>query len=156
MLKYLTALSICLLVLSASLQAQKNLPAFSFNDLDGRAFTKADLREDLPTIVFFFDPYCDHCQQQAKWIKEAGDQFKDIQMVWVTTESETKASQEFSLEYFGGGKWEHVYFLIDSNFLFDGFFGYSEVPSIYIYNASGQRLKSFSKETPAEILLRFL
>jgi len=51
---------------------------------------------------------------------------------------------------------EKVYILQDKQFLFDGYFGYSEIPSIYVYNQQWQRVKAFNKETPADVLLRFL
>ncbi len=136
------------------IQAQEKLPEFQFTDLQGNIFSYAQLQADLPTIVFFFDPYCDHCQQQATWIKEAKNKFAEIQQVWVTTES-AEPAKEFQEKYLGDG-WNHAYILLDKQFLFDGYFGYSEIPSIYVYNKDGQRVKAFNKETPAEVLLRFL
>jgi len=134
--------------------AQEKLPEFQFSDLEGNTFSYAQLRTDLPVLVFFFDPYCDHCQKQATWIKEAKDQFTEIQQVWVTTEEATP-TKEFHEKYLGTD-WDHVYILQDKQFLFDGYFGYSEIPSIYVYNQQWQRVKAFNKETPADVLLRFL
>jgi len=139
---------------ASTVVAQQQLPEFVFTDLSGKSFSHAQLRSDLPTLVFFFDPYCDHCQQQATWIKESKDEFADVQQVWVTTE-EADPARQFKEEYLGN-EWNHVYVLLDKQFLFDGYFGYSEIPSIYIYNKEGQRVKAFNKETPADVLLRFL
>ena len=137
------------------LQAQNNFPAFQFADLEGKAFSNAQLSQDMATIAFFFDPYCDHCAQQAAWISEAPEKFKDIQMIWVSTES-PESIKEFATKYFDLEAWKHVHFLVDTNFAFDAYFGYSEVPSIYLFNKKGQRVKAFNRETPADILLRFL
>lgn len=135
--------------------AQKELPPFSFLDLNGQPFGIEKLEANVPVIVVFFDPYCDHCAQQAKWIGEAKEQFKNIQLIWVSTEA-PDAVKEFAKKHFAATEWKKVHFLIDKQYRFDGYFGYSEVPSIYIYNAARQRVKSFNKETPADILLRFL
>lgn len=135
---------------------QNQMPPFSFFTLSGEVFSHEQIKKGVPTIVLYFDPYCDHCAQQATWISEAKEAFKDIQMVWVTTELEVAASQNFAKKYFKDPAWQEVHFLIDKDFMFDGYFGYSEVPSIYLYNAAGQRVKGFTKETPASVLLRFL
>ena len=145
---------ISVVFLLSGVQAQQSLPQFSFSDLDGKTFTSAQLRSDIPTIVFFFDPYCEHCQQQATWMKEAKNQLTNVQQVWVTTE-EPISARDFGKKYLGEG-WDNVHILIDKQFLFDGYFGYSEIPSIYLYNNQGQRVKAFNKETPADVLLRFL
>ena len=138
----------------SNVQAQQSLPQFSFLDLDGKTFTYAQLRSDIPTIVFFFDPYCEHCQQQATWMKDAKSKLTHVQQVWVTTE-EPISARDFGEKYLGAD-WDNVHILIDKQFLFDGYFGYSEIPSIYLYNNQGQRVKAFNKETPADVLLRFL
>jgi thiol-disulfide isomerase/thioredoxin len=137
--------------------AQSQLPAFSFTDLEGKEFTQQNLETGMATVVMFFDPYCDHCEQQAEWIREAEDKFKDVQFLFVTTEPEQQPTALFREKHFGNTSLEHVHFLIDSNFMFDGYFeGYYEVPSILIYSAEGKRLKVLSKETPAEGLLKYL
>ncbi len=152
--KHFFALLIVGLIGFSSATAQQMLPKFSFTDLSGQAFHYTQLQADMPTLVFFFDPYCDHCQQQATWIKEAKNQLSHIQQIWVSTE-EPIAVEDFKNTYLGSD-WNNVHFLVDKKFLFDGYFGYSEIPSIYVYNKDGQRVKAFNKETPAEVLLRFL
>jgi peroxiredoxin len=150
------ALIFGLFLLSASgLFAQKTIPTFSFQTLEGQRFSKENLEKGLPLIVFFFDPYCDHCQLQADWIVEAADDFREVQMMWVTTEM-AEPTQAFKEERFGTTDLPFLHVLLDTEFMFDGYFGYSEVPSMYVYDRNGKLTKSFSKETPAGILLGFL
>lgn len=144
-----------LLLYSVGVYAQKSLPDFQFQDLEGNSFSKQDLESDLATIAIFFDPYCDHCAQQAKWMVEAKDTLKDVQMIWVTTE-ELEGVKNFYEEYFGEENMPNLHILRDTEYMFDAYFGYSEVPSIYVYNKSGQRVKAFNKEVPPSILLKFL
>lgn len=145
MLKSFSVALMCLLGLQLS--AQK-LPAFSFTGLDGQTFTHAQLQPGLPTIAIFFDPYCDHCATQAGWIVEAADLFQDVQMIWVTTES-AEAATEFYNTHFKDSGLDKVYVLLDPEFMFDSYFGYSEVPSIYLYDAAGKRIKALHEETEA-------
>lgn len=154
-IKSITLLAIILTAWATTAHAQKELPDFVFTDLEGNAFTRSHLQGDLPTIAIFFDPYCDHCDQQAEWITEAASRFEEVQMIWVTTE-EQAPSVDFRKRHFDNTSLKHVYILRDTEFMFDGYFGYSEVPSIYLFNKAGKRVKSFTKETPADVLLKFL
>lgn len=145
------------LFLAFNLQAQtRRLPAFAFDDLSGKAFTNANLKASLSTIVFFYDPFCEHCAQQAEWIKESQAAFKNVQLVWVTAETDVAAIQKFKETHFGGTTLDKVYFLKDTKYKFDSYFGYTEAPGIYVYNKDGVLLKDYRKETVAYELLKTL
>ncbi len=134
---------------------QKALPEFQFKDLEGNSFNRSNLKADMATLAVFFDPFCDHCEQQAKWIVEAKDTLKDVQMIWVTTE-ELDPTKNFYVKHFKNENMPNVHVLRDTEYMFDAYFGYSEVPSIYVFNKTGQRVKAFNKEVPPSILLKFL
>ncbi len=138
-------------------KALAQLPAFAFTDLEGNVFTQQNLQPNLPTMVMYFDPYCDHCEHQASWIKEAESKFKNVQLVFVTTEPEADATAAFKERIFKETQLKHLHFLIDSDFMFDGYFeGYYEAPSILLFDKNGKKVKTFSKETSAADLLKFL
>lgn len=144
-----------LLFLFAAAQAQ--VPNFSFKGLNGQAFTQANLKKGFSTIVIFFDPWCDHCEQQAKWIAAAPDKFRNTNILFVTTEPQKEASVNFRDKFFGKSGMTNVHFMIDTEFRFDAYFkGYYEVPSILIYNKEGKHVKTLNKETPAEQLAALL
>jgi thiol-disulfide isomerase/thioredoxin len=137
--------------------AQSQMPAFVFTDLEGNLFTQDNLESDMPTVVMFFDPYCDHCETQAGWIKEAEDQFLKINLLFVTTEPETDATVAFKERIFKGTKLKQLNFVIDGDYMFDGYFeGYYEVPSILLFDKTGKKVKTLSKETPVADLLKHL
>ena len=132
--------------------AQKKLPQFTFEDLQGKTFGSSNITEGIPTIVIFFDPYCDHCAQEAKWIRQMENSFKNINLVWVSTEA-AAAIAKFKEDHFDGSILTKIYFLRDSKFRFDGYFGYSVAPTVHVYNKAGNYVKSFDKETlPADLL----
>jgi thiol-disulfide isomerase/thioredoxin len=143
----------CIFVMPIQVQAQKRLPAFSFQDLNGAAFTNANLKSGIPTIVFFYDPYCDHCAQEADWVKAAQSKFANINLLWVSTE-ERQPIVKFKSEHFGETTLTKLYFLRDTKWKFDSYFGYTEAPGIYVYNKDGVLVKDFKKETPVSELLR--
>lgn len=157
MKKHSLTMMLALLMLGLGLPGvhAQSFPAFQFTDLSGEPFTQDQLEADMTTIAIFFDPYCEHCTQQAKWITESADLFDDVQMIWVTTEME-EPTKAFYEEHFADRGLPHVHVLMDKDFMFDAYFGYSEVPSIYIYDKQGKRIKSLSKETPAADLRRII
>lgn len=133
-------------------QAQKTLPKFSFFDLAGNTFTYANLKTGVPTIVFFYDPYCEHCNLQAEWISNSYIRVKGMNLVWVSTE-EVGPIKEFQKNHFSKNTWDKLFFLRDSGFKFDNYFGYTEAPGIYVYDKNGVLVKDFRKETPTSTLL---
>lgn len=140
-------------IFSASAQDKsKEFPQFTFDDLDGKAFTHDKIQKGIPSVVIFFDPYCEHCQQEAKWIQEMENSFKNINLIFVSTE-ETNAIAKFKKDYFGKSILTKLYFLRDTKYRFDGFFGYSVAPTVRVYNSAGKLTQTFDTETlPAEIL----
>ncbi len=133
-------------------QAQKTLPKFSFFDLAGNTFTNVNLKAGVPTIVFFYDPYCEHCNLQAEWINNSYVRVKGMNLVWVSTE-EVGPIKEFQKNNFSKNTWDKLFFLRDSGFKFDNYFGYTEAPGIYVYDKNGVLVKDFRKETPTSTLL---
>jgi thiol-disulfide isomerase/thioredoxin len=141
-------------VFSASAQgkAERKLPQFAFEDLQGKAFGQANIQKNIPTVVVFFDPYCDHCAKEAGWIRQMENSFKNINLVWVSTE-EVAAIAKFKETHFKGTILTKLYFLRDAKYRFDGFFGYSVAPTVHVFNKDGKFIQSFDKETlPADIL----
>ncbi|MCB0853697.1 MAG: hypothetical protein KDD63_15840 [Bacteroidetes bacterium] len=136
---------------------QVSLPAFSFYDLDGNTVTNESLDNARSTLIMLFDPYCDHCDQQAEWIAAAAGDFKEIQLVFVTIEPEIEPIKDFQKRHFGESSLKHVIFLQDKDFVFETYFGYTDdAINIYCYKPGQKLPKYFGKEQEAEKLLKFL
>ena len=105
-----------------------------------------------------YDPYCEHCNEQAEIIKKSSDLFKakDIHFVFVTFIPEREATEEFIINHFEGTGFNYT-FLLDPDIKFEDYFGYtSDSFNIYLYKNSGDRAKYFGKEQSAETLLKNL
>ncbi|GAB4410380.1 MAG: hypothetical protein OHK0039_14730 [Bacteroidia bacterium] len=148
---------ICSLFAGTSLLAQQPIPTFAFQTLDGKPFdhTQVDLRR--PAVIIRFDPYCDHCEQQAAWIAGAAASFKDIQLIFVSFIDEPEAIASFQQRYFGKTDLPLLHFLRDPDYQFEEFFGYTnDALNIYLYKPGQKRLKYFGHEQEAATLLKFL
>lgn len=130
------------------------LTDFSFEIPTGKRLTKENLPADQPVIFFYFDPDCDHCNKQAAMLKEKPHLFEGVTLVWVSWAETHQLNIDFAKKYFMNMGTE-VYVVKDVDYAIDTYFGYSEVPSIYVYNREWKRTASFKAETFPEILVKF-
>ncbi len=148
----------CLAALPLVAQRQptpSQLPAFRFTDAQtGQPLTEASLRRGLNTVVLFFDPDCDHCQQQAEWIADAAGQFKNTQFLWISTAPAARVVA-FAQQYFTGTALP-MRWALDTEYKVDDYFGYSTVPSLYIFGTSGRLKQTYRNEVAAELILSSL
>ncbi|MDP5172462.1 MAG: peroxiredoxin family protein [Bacteroidia bacterium] len=137
--------------------AQLSVPSFSFTDLSGATYNSAKLNQSKSALIIYFDPWCEHCNQQAEWIAARPDAFKNVQILFVTFEPEKTPIQEFKNKYFSAAGWSNVVFLQDLDFQFETYFGYTDDPLyIYCYKPGGGKGKYFGEEQRAEVLINFL
>ena len=63
---------------------KKGLPAFNILQIDGTHFKASDLNKDLPVMLVYFDPDCDHCRLFIQELLKQADSFRQVQIVMVT------------------------------------------------------------------------
>jgi len=135
----------------------QSLPSFTFYDYGNKAFATSNLKTGVPVIVIYFDPDCDHCNKQAAMIKENIGKFANIQVMWVAFPASQEAIAAFGRKYYAAQYGKNFFFLRDNDYTFDKSFGYSEAPSLYVYNKSGKLVKSYKKnEVSVDELLSHL
>jgi peroxiredoxin len=136
-------------------QTKAQLPAFSFKLADtGKLITQKSLKPNMHTLVIFFDPSCDHCELQAEWIKEALSRFGNTQFLWVSTAT-PKEIQAFRDKFFKGVT-VPMYWAQDSEYRVDEYFGYTTVPSIYVYNTQNALRVTYRNEVAVDMILAYL
>ena len=149
MLKFHTPLILLLaLILSFQAQAQpkavKKLPDFSFFTLNGDVYTSNQVKYDNYLMVAYFDPDCDHCNEQAAKIKENIGKLKNVTMIWISF-GESEAIAKFQKTYFDGIK--RFTFLQDPNMkIFTYFPDAVETPTVYLYDKNKTQIGKFVEE----------
>jgi hypothetical protein len=147
MKKFIFAYLFCMLALTSTLIAQPaSIPNFKFYSAAGKEFTKASLKPNTAVIVVYFDPDCDHCNKQAAVIRDGIAKLADVQMLWVAFPATAEAITAFGRKYFALQFGKNVHFARDNDYTFDQAFGYSEAPTIHVYNKAGKYTKSFKKQ----------
>lgn len=150
---FLSIITLFFLSIVANAQEKRpaTLPNFSFMLDEKTPITQDFIQAGKPIIVFFFDPFCDHCQTEAERINKEFTKFKDVQLLWVSTESFENIAN-FKKKYFPNAK-GLLAFARDTKFKFDDYFGYSVIPSMYIFDKNHKFVKEYHNDVSASLLL---
>ncbi|MBX3102638.1 MAG: redoxin domain-containing protein [Bacteroidetes bacterium] len=136
---FLAAFLICA---TAGAHAQQVVPPFSFAGTGGKAVTFNDMPKGRTLFVLYFSPDCDHCNKQASLIRDQIQLFDKAAFLWVNAFNDMTEIKAFEQKYFPGRAGQ-FFFAKDEEFLFDRYFGESQVPSIYVYDTQGKRIASY-------------
>lgn len=132
----------------------ETIPEFEFLTLEQQPFSKANLKPNLNTIFIYFNSECDFCQHEAQSISESIDKFKNIQLVFVTTEP-TEKIETFSKQYDLNNK-ENIVFLQDNKEEFSKIFKAVSIPFTLIYDKKQQLIKTQKGQLNAVGVLRII
>ncbi len=120
------------------------MPDFKFTTLADKLFTPKDLKKQK-TVFFFFSALCHHCQANAKALVKRADEFKDVQVVLISTET-LKIIKQFGKDY-GLDKFPNYQLMhIDEKDVFDTF-GQILTPSVFIFNRHHEMTEKFIGNT---------
>lgn len=129
------------------------IPSFRLERLAGDVFTENELAEG-PVVLDYFNSTCDFCRAKSKAIKLRIEEFRGIQLVFVSSE-EKVIIEKFSEEN-GLNKYPNVVFLHDSNMAFSKAFGVTTIPATFIYSRDRKLIKEFKGAVKIESILEVL
>jgi len=132
----------------------REIPAFSFESINGEKFTNAHLDSQKATIFIFFNSECDFCQHEAQDIQSHVEAFQKTQIVFVSVE-EKEHIRNFS-ETYQLSRYDFIYFVHDPNGSFSTTFDANSIPFILIYNREGKLVEKIKGQTKAENILKKL
>lgn len=149
-------LFLCLLFTINGLKAQhvektqSTIPDILLVKTDGSKVLTSDIKGK--SVIVLFQPDCDHCQREAKEIKEHLKAFEDYSMYFVSPAPMDEIAQ-FAEDY-GFKEEDNIFFAYTDLMNILNSFGGVEIPSLYIYGEDKQLVKAFNGETPiGKILL---
>ncbi len=106
-----------------------------------------------PTLLIYFNPDCEHCQYEARAIRDSLHRFAATNVLLVSDES-VERLREFAKEYDLVNQ-PNIHILYDRDRKFKDLFGTSMVPSIFIYNQQQELVKHYKGETKIEAILKY-
>ena len=112
----------------------QQMPKFSYNTLENKAFTIQNLRKNTPTIFIYYNSECDFCNYEAEMVRENRDKLKAVDVVFISFESldkiKTFAQKHQLLNH------DHIYFLSDTKITFATTFDVKSMPCIVLYDTN--------------------
>lgn len=129
----------------------QTIPTFSFQTMNGKPYSKDSLKPNTPTVFIYFHSTCDFCQHEAKSIRENIEQFKNIQLVFISIEP-IEDIEAFSREYDLNNQ-TNTTFLYDSTDSFSGQFDATSIPYLLIYDRNQKLIKKHKGQYKAENIL---
>ena len=145
-------------------QRTQTLPACTVQDISGETFTIDP--QGKPTVLIFFGPDCEHCQSEARELREQGASLSGARVVMLSA-APISALKTFVQTYqlgnpaVAGGpasgravpdfRVAHI----DRQVARETF-GFSSVPDVLIYHADGTLSHRFKGETSIAAIARHL
>ena len=131
------------------------LPEFYFFDSLGNTVYWNDLETmEKGIVVFYVNSTCSLCQEEFSFIKNHLDDFKDAQLIFVSTE-DFEDIRKFAKEFELWGR-KGLTFLQDRELRFSSFFHLETVPSTLVYNAEGSLLGAFKGMVSIKKIIQLL
>lgn len=120
------------------------MPAFNIRLMDSvTIFNTFNIPKGQPSVIFFFDPGCKHCQDVTTELLHGMDSLKNIQIYFVTPNPDFTAMRKFYTENHladypnikGIGR--------DYEFFFIDYYGVNSFPDLALYGADKQIIHLF-------------
>ena len=125
------------------------IPPFSITKVpDSSNFTQNQLKKKKPTVIFFFNPDCDHCHQETKNLIAKIDQLKNVQILMISI-LDFNAIKKFHADY-KIANYPNITMARETTYNLPGFFSIHSIPDVYVYDKNGKFLKTFKKTFPVE------
>lgn len=130
-----------------------NLPNFNFKELNSNDFSSQDVDESKSLIVVLFNTTCEYCHDKIKKFIEHSSEFKDSQILFISSESAEEISA-FRKQYepeqslnirFLHGAFENV----------NNVFVSQSIPAIWIYNRNKKLVKKIDDIVPIKIIIKY-
>ena len=109
---------------------------------------RSDVDSTLPTILFFFNSECEHCQWEMKQVSENISDFENYQILLISYEPENEA-----ISFLDSHNLSQYYLQATSEKITSAFTG--GVPQTLIYN-EGKLVRHFKGEVKMEAILESL
>lgn len=131
----------------------KTLPAMYIRTTDGKTMSARTL-SGKKTILILFQPDCDHCQNEARQIRENIAHFNHYQVYFVTA-AKTEEAKSFLVDFRFDNIKNFHFATTDVQSILNSY-GPVSTPSIYIYSEQGELRAQFNGQTEIETILKVI
>lgn len=136
-------------------EAGAPMPPLRIYTRQGKYITAGDIKNDAPLMVVLFNPTCDHCEDQARLLKENIGLFKKSHLLFMAAPGMLPY-----IPYFVNNTRtedvEKIEIGVDSADFIKNTFLYESLPQINIYDSERKLQKIFTGFTPLDSLKSFI
>ena len=138
----------------APFQQTKTIPPLELQLPDNSLLTREKLKKDMPLILMFFSPGCDHCQHQTEAMIKRMKDLAKYQIVMATYQP-IEELQEFNKKY-QLQQYPNITTGRDIKYILPPFYRIQNFPYLAFYDKNGNLKGSFEGNLSVdEILKRF-
>lgn len=123
--------------------------------LDSIAFDLTKSVGNRVVVLFFFHPDCEHCQSEAKQVRENAQALSTTKLIWISTEN-LDHLREFDEKFKLSQSIEKLVVAKIDPVIANEKFGVRTFPTVFIYDAAGNLIKKYTGETKIEAILKYL
>ncbi len=109
-----------------------NLPTFKLQTVDKGTFTTAKLKKNVPVMIMFFSPGCDHCIHQFEDMQKRMNDLRKLQIVMATWQPIEELA-EFNKKY-RVSQYTHIVTGRDTEYFLPPFFEIANFPHLAFYD----------------------
>jgi thioredoxin-related protein len=138
---------------SQSNNFKKTIPPFRVQLTNGDSLFAKDIKKDVPLMLIYFSPTCEHCQEFTRNFLKKISLFGNAQILFISylplTDVE-KFEQEFSLNKYSSIKTGTEGYA----FIVQRFFNIMNFPFIALYNKKGSLIAAYRTAPAVEVLIK--
>lgn len=123
---------------------------FSFIDLDDKPFSPQHLRAEKPTAMLFFNPTCEHCQDEADSLTRRAADLRNVNIVWVAVAGKAEMKTFDSTYHL---TFNEMKIVRDTAKKAGKLFGVKDVPSILLFDAQRNLVAKYAGTLNASKIL---
>jgi thiol-disulfide isomerase/thioredoxin len=117
-----------------------------------KTITKADLKKNLPVMLMFFSPDCDHCQHQMQDLLKEMESFKKIQIVMATYQP-FEMMKDFYKKY-GLATYSNILIGRDTKYFLPPYYRMFNLPYLALYDKKGNLIRTFEGNQKVPVILK--
>lgn len=132
----------------------KNIPGFSYKNINGDFFTNQDIKINTPTLFVYFNSECEYCNKEAVMIRENVEKFQKVQLIFISFEK-PEHIKRFAIRnqlY----SYSNIHFLWDYKVTFSTTFDVNSLPCLVLYDKNQKLIEKIKGQKKIEILLKKL
>lgn len=130
----------------------KNIPVFSLQQVNNSVFSTTKLKKNVPVIIMFFSPGCEHCIHQFEDMQKRMAELKNYQIVMATYQPIEELA-EFNKKY-GISRYPNIFTGRDTAYFLPPFYQIRNFPHLAFYNKAGKLIYSSEGNMTVDNMLK--